>query len=166
MSLVRLGVPLMEMFWRWSRKAGREAVTLLDSLFEQKNLAPSQTQRKVQNEIGGGIAKENGYRPVLSGRRLSFGFWGVGTVSVSEAQDVDTAVAGMAFDRLMSNSSAGIPFLRSIKTAVQVVIYVSLPNSLQIARFCHRLRISLLLRIHTTCTALVHKYMHLLGSIS
>lgn len=140
----------MEMFWRWSRKAGREAVTLLDSLFEQKNLAPSQTQRKIQNEIGGGIAKENGHRPVLSGRRLSFGFWGVGTVSVSEAQD---AAAGMAFDRLMSNSSAGIPFLRSIKTAVQVVISVSLPNSLQIARFCHRLRISLLLRIHTTCTS-------------
>lgn len=155
-SLVRLGVPLMEMFWRWSRKAGREAVTLLDSLLEQQNLAPSQTQRKVQIEIGGGIAKENGYKPVLSGRRLSFGFWGVGTVSVSEAQDVDTAAAGMAFDRLRSNSSAGVPFLRSIKTAVQVVIYVSLPNSLQIARFCHRFRISLLLRIHTTCTVLVH----------
>lgn len=56
-SLVRLGVPLMEMFWRWSRKAGREAVTLLDSLLGQNNLAPSQTQRKVQNEIGGGLQK-------------------------------------------------------------------------------------------------------------
>lgn len=84
----------MEMFWRWSRQAGREAVTLLDSLFEQMNLAPSQTQRKVQNEIGGGIAKENGYKPVSTGRRLSFGFWGVGTVSVSEAQDVIQQLPG------------------------------------------------------------------------
>lgn len=39
----------------------------------------------------------------MSGRRQSFGVLGVGTVSVSDAQDVDTAAGGMAFDRLMSS---------------------------------------------------------------
>lgn len=58
----------------------------------------------------------------MSGRRQSFGVLGVGTVSVSDAQDVDTAAGGMAFDRLIVQLSAGIPFSRSIKH----VMYVSL----------------------------------------
>lgn len=51
-------------------------------------------QRKIQNEIGGGIAKENGYRPVLSGRRQSFGVWGDGTVSVADVQDGTQQLVG------------------------------------------------------------------------
>lgn len=52
-----------------------------------------------------------------NGRRQSFGVWGIGIVSVSDAQDVDTAAGGMAFDRLNVYSSAGVPFLRSIKNS-------------------------------------------------
>lgn len=37
----------------------------------------------------------------MSGRWQSFGVLGVGTVSVSDARDVDTAACGMAFDRLI-----------------------------------------------------------------
>lgn len=85
----------------------------------------------------------------MSGRRRSFGVLGVGTVSVSDAQDVDTAAGGMAFDRLIIPSYR-LEF-RSLRSIKQCHVCVP-PNPMQIARFCYRLRVSLLLHTTRTCT--------------
>lgn len=84
----------------------------------------------------------------MSGRRQSFGVLGVGTVSVSDAQDVDTAAGGMAFDRLIVHLSAGIAFSRSIKH----VMYVSLLIQCRSQGSATTFGISLLLHTTRTCT--------------